>query len=142
MKRTSMLRMAGMAVILALLLPASVTAQQRDERRQGRFSLGIDVGPQFGTADSTAFTLGFNGDYFLTHNLSVGPLLQVGLTDDLFQFGPSAQLKYTFDIDPRLKANLQGGIGFIYAELDRRGRDPHDTSFLIPVGPGLEYRVA
>jgi hypothetical protein len=141
MKQKSLVLMACMAFVLALILPVSVTAQQKPERREGRFSLGADIGAQFGTADSTAFALGFNGDYFLTHNFSIGPLLQVGLTDDLFQFGPSLQVKYTYDIDSRLKANLQGGIGFIYAELERRGRDKDDTSFLIPVGPGLEYRL-
>jgi hypothetical protein len=67
--------------------------------------------------------------------------VQFGLTDDLFQFGPSVQLKHTYDIDQRLTANLQGGIGFIYAELERRGRDRDDTSFLVPLGGGLEYRI-
>jgi hypothetical protein len=66
----------------------------------------------------------------------------MGLTSDLFQFGPSVQLKYTYDLNDRLKTNLQGGFGFLYAQLERRGPDRHDTSFLIPFGPGLEYRLA
>jgi Outer membrane protein beta-barrel domain len=139
MKRPSLVLIGGMALVLALIVPAG--AQLRDENT-GRLRLGADVGPQFGTADDTAFTIGLNSDYFLTHNFSIGPLLQVGLSEDLFQFGPSLQLKYTFDLDSRLSANVQGGIGLIYAELERRGRDSDDTSFLIPVGPGIEYKLA
>lgn len=130
------------AFLVALVIPASVTAQQSPDPRDGRFHLGVALGPQFATADSTALGIAFSGDYYLNHNLSVGPLLQFGVTDDLFQVGPTVQLKYTFDIDPRLQANLQGGIGFIYADLKRRGPDKDDTSFLIPVGPGLEYRLS
>lgn len=141
MKQKGLAVLGGIAFVLALIVPVSVTAQQTTEKRDGRFTLGADIGAQFGTADSTAFALGLNGDYFLNQNFSIGPLLQVGLTSDLFQFGPSVQLKYTHDIDSRLKATIQGGIGFIYAELERRGRDRDDTSFLIPVGPGLEYRL-
>lgn len=128
------------AFVLALLIPASLMAQA-PEQRAGRLQLGADIGPVFGTPDSTAFGIALSGDYFLNQNFSIGPLLQFGLTEDLFQFGPSAQLKYTFDIDRYWKANLQGGLGFMYAELDRRGRDPDDTSFLIPVGGGLDYRL-
>ena len=131
----------SIAFVIALMLPVSITAQQQPERREGRLSLGADVGALFGTPDATAFALAFNGDYFLSHNFSIGPLLQVGLTSDLFLFGPSLQLKYTYDLDQRLKTNLQGGIGFLYGELERRGPDRDDTSFLIPVGPGLEYRL-
>ncbi len=80
----------------------------------------------------------------ITHNVSVGPLLQFGFTDDLFQIGPTIQAKYTFDLpaNPELKLHLQGGIGFIYAELNggKKG-DRNDTSFLIPLGFGAEYRL-
>jgi hypothetical protein len=142
MKQKCGLVIAGMAAVLALLFPVLSMAQQAPDRREGRLTLGAEVGPVFGTPDSTAFGLALSGDYFINQNFSVGPLLQFGVTDDLFQFGPTAQVKYTFDIDPRFKANLQGGIGFMYAELDRRGGDRDDTSFLIPVGGGLEYRIS
>jgi hypothetical protein len=130
---------AGITMIVALSAPAA--GQTAPEQRAGRFGLGVELGPHFGTADSTAFGLAFSGDYFLNHNFSIGPLVQFGITDDLFHFGPSLQLKYTYDIDPRLKATLQGGVGFLYADLERRGRDRDDTGVLFPVGPGLEYRL-
>lgn len=126
------------ALVLGLSTPAAYAQQ-----RQNTLELGAAIGPVFGTADSTAFGLALHGDYFLNSNFSIGPLLQFGFTDDLFQVGPTVQLKYTQNINSRLTANLQGGIGFIYADLDRRNRpDRDDTSFLIPVGGGLDYRLS
>jgi hypothetical protein len=131
--------MAAIAVFAVFSAP--LAAQTTPEQRAGRFHLGLEAGPHFGTADSTAFGLAFSGDYFLNQNISIGPLVQFGITEDLFHFGPSLQLKYTYDIDPRLKATFQGGVGFLYADLDRRGRDEDDTGVLFPIGPGLEYRM-
>ncbi len=143
MKIKGLILTSGIALLVCLLLPVAATAQ-RQERRTGQFTLGVDIGLQAATADATAFALGLSGDYFITHNFSVGPLLQFGFTDDLFQIGPTIQAKYTFDLpaNPKLKLHLQGGIGFIYTELDRGGRpDTNETSFLIPLGFGGEYRL-
>jgi hypothetical protein len=140
MKQKTVALVSGIVFIIALALPPSVLAQT-SQRRDGRLSLGADVGAHLSTPDSTAFALAFHGDYFITHNLSLGPLVQIGLSDDLFMFGPSVQLKYTHDLNERLSANVQGGLGFIYADLDRRGPDRDDTNFLIPVGPGLAYKL-
>jgi len=125
----------GTSFRFPLLLPVAAASQ----RRTGQFTLGVDIGLQAETADATAFALGLSGDYFITHNFSVGPLFQFGFSDDLFQIGPTIQAKYTFDLpaNPKLKLHLQGGIGFIYAELP----NSNDTSFLIPLGFGGEYRL-
>lgn len=130
----------AVAIVLALtvFLPAAAMAQL--EQRAGRFYLGGEAGAVFGTDDGTALGLAVVGDYFIDQNLSIGPLAQVALTSRYFHLAPSAQLKYTLDLDQRIKANVQGGIGFIYAENTRGPRDRDDTSFLIPVGGGLEYR--
>lgn len=114
------------------------------ERRTGKFTTGLGLGLQGGTADGTAFSVGLSGDYFLTDNISVGPLLQMGVTEDLTQVGFTVQAKYTLDLAglPALKPHVQGGIGFIHADLDRgRFREEDDTSFLIPLGFGAEYRL-
>ncbi len=145
MKEKRLILTSGITLLVCLLLPVAAAAQQqRIESRTGKFTLGVDIGLQAATADATAFAVGLSGDYFITHNVSVGPLLQIGVTDDLFQIGPTIQAKYTFDLpaNPELKPHLQGGIGFIHADLDRRGRpDRDDTSFLIPLGFGAEYRL-
>jgi hypothetical protein len=126
------------AVAEAQQVPASVS-------RAGRFVFGAGLGLHANTVDDTAFGIGLSGDYFLTNNISLGPLMQFGVTGDLFQFGLSAQAKYTFDLPqvPELKPHVEGGIGFLYANLDRPGPGSRDdTSFLIPVGVGLEYRLS
>lgn len=141
--KTRPLVLTWCAVLISCpLFLAPASAQQ--ERRTGTVAAGASVGLQGDTADDTAFAAGLNLDYFLTDNISVGPLLQTGVTDDLWQIGVSAQLKYTLDLlsNPELKPQLQGGIGFIYADLDRGSSgDEDDISFLIPIGFGAEYRL-
>lgn len=138
---------AGFLVLAALLICAVAEAQQVPAAvsRAGRFVFGAGLGFQAKTVDDTAFAIGLSGDYFFTNNLSIGPLMQFGVTSDLFQFGLSAQAKYTFDIPQvrELKPHLEGGIGFLYANLDRPGHgSKDDTSFLIPLGVGVEYRMS
>jgi opacity protein-like surface antigen len=68
----------------------------------------------------------------------------MGFTNDLSQFGLTAQAKYTFDIPgvPKLKPNVQAGLGLIYADIDnRREGNRDDSSYLIPLGIGAEYRL-
>jgi hypothetical protein len=51
----------------------------------------------------------------------------------------SGQGKYWLDLpglDTRLKMNLQGGLGFLHADLHTS-----DTSFLIPIGVGLDFAL-
>lgn len=132
-------------VIAAAIFGFASFAESRDTAdRTGKFFGGASLGLQTDTADGTAFALGLYGDYYLTHGFSIGPLLQAGFTDNLFQLGLSAQAKYTFTIPdiPRLKPHVQAGLGFIHADLDgRNGNSGNDTSFLIPLGIGAEYRL-
>lgn len=145
MKRKGRVLMAGMLVLFSIMVSVPATAQRPPgELRAGTFTLGVDIGLQGATADGAAFAWGLTGDYFLNHNVSLGPLFQMGITDDLTQVGLTLQGKFTFDLPaiPGLKPHLQGGIGFIHADLDRRARpDRDDTSFLIPLGFGAEYRL-
>jgi hypothetical protein len=134
-------------VLSALLASTAADAQQvpSSVSRAGRFVFGAGLGLQAATVDDTAYAIGLSGDYFFTNQLSLGPLMQFGFTSDLFQFGLSAQAKYHFDLPqvPQLKPHLEGGIGFLYANLDRPGSgSKDDTSFLIPLGVGLEYRLS
>ncbi len=135
----------GAILVFFLLLAAVAEAQQAQpmERRAGRFVLGAGLGLAGETADGTAFALGVSGDYYLTQGFSIGPLLQMGFSGDLFQLGLTAQAKYTFDLPrvPALKPHVEGGIGFIHADLDRPGRREDDTTFLIPIGVGAEYKL-
>lgn len=137
---------AGVIIVVFLALTQFAEAQkvQSADQRAERFIFGAGLGLQANTPDGTAFALGFSGDYYFTQGFSIGPLLQLGFTGDLFQFGLTGQAKYTFDIKeiPALKPHIEAGIGFIYADLDRgRWRSENDVSFLFPLGIGAEYRL-
>ncbi|MBI4768428.1 MAG: porin family protein [Deltaproteobacteria bacterium] len=132
--------LAGFVVTLVIV---SLTSFAGASDRRGRFALGGALGFMTDTPDSTAFAVGLSGDYYLTNAFSIGPLLQMGFTGDLFMIAPSAQAKYTFDLGgiPNLKPYVQAGIGFIYADLKREGEKDDDTSFIIPFGLGAEYKL-
>ena len=105
----------------------------------GEWTAGGAIGFLANTPDGTAFALNVDGGIFLNEKLSVGPLLQVALTGDLEQVGLSGQGKFWIPIpntSDRANLTLQGGLGFVHA--DRFGSD---TSFLIPLGVGLDYRL-
>ena len=144
--RETRLICAGVIVVVILALTQFAEAQkvQSADQRAERFIFGAGLGLQANTPDGTAFALGLSGDYYFTQGFSIGPLLQMGFTGDLFQLGFTAQAKYTFDLKeiPALKPHIEAGIGFIYADLDRgRLRSENDVSFLFPLGIGAEYRL-
>ncbi len=147
MRRCAFFLACGLAVLVLLggIAEAQGTSSEVPPAvsRAGRFVLGAGLGLMGGTVDDTAFALGVNGDYYFTNELSVGPLLQMGFTGDLFQLGLTGQVKYTFDIQqlPALKPHMEVGIGFVYANLEN-GRSDDDVSFLIPLGFGIEYRLS
>jgi len=139
------LRMHSLRMVLALICLSSAlhvvtpTASHASELRQGTWTGGGGIGFLGNTPDDTAFALNLNADYFLMPQLSIGPLVQFAFTGDLFQVGGSGQVKYWFTLpgaDNRLKLNIQGGIGVLHAD-----RFKSDTSWLIPIGVGLDYAV-
>jgi len=144
MDERSVIRAAVIIVVFLALTQFAEAQQESKDQRTGRFFFGAGLGLQGDTPDGTASALGFSGDYYITEKFSIGPLLQMGFTDDLFQLGLTAQAKYTFDLAeiPELKPHIEAGIGFIYSDLDRKSRrDEDDASFLIPLGIGAEYRL-
>jgi hypothetical protein len=133
-----------LTVILTLTTAGSVFAQQTSQPdRTRRFEVGADIGVVGGTIDGTGFAVGINGDYPIAPHISVGPLIQLGVTDHLFQIGVSGQVKLTLDLPdvPELKPQFQAGIGFVHADISVGPNSADDTSWLIPIGMGLEYRA-
>ena len=144
MKKRRIICVAVILVVLFALTQFAKAQEKSTEERTGSFVFGVGLGLHADTPDDTAFALGITGDYYLTPEFSIGPLLQMGFTEDLFQIGLTAQAKYTFDLReiPKLKPHVQAGLGIIYADLDRKGReDEDDFSFLIPLGIGAEYQL-
>lgn len=113
---------------------------QAGEPKAGTWTGGGALGFLGDTPDGTAFALNFNAEAFLNPTLSVGPLLQLGFTGDLTQIGLSGQAKYWIifpNTANRVKLNLQGGFGFVHADFLK-----DDTSWLIPLGVGVDYAVS
>lgn len=114
-------------------------AQAADPLSQKPWSVGGTMGFVANTPDDTALALNLNVDANLRRQVAIGPLLQLGFTDDLTLVGFSGQGKYSLplpNLGDRFKLNLQGGIGFVHADTG-----PSDTSFLIPLGFGVEYQI-
>jgi hypothetical protein len=126
------------AVAVTLAVPA--WAQTESELEAGRWITGASMGFLGGTPDDTALAINGNADYFIENNVSIGPLLQFGVTDDMFQVGLSGQAKYWIPLagtQGRGKLSLQSGIGFAHADVLR-----NDTSWLVPLGIGYEHTTA
>ena len=125
--------------MIGLVIGVNSGVSAAAEPQAGAWSGGAAIGFLGNTPDGTAFATNVHADYFLNRQLSVGPLAQFAVTGDLFQVGLSGQVKYWLDlpgIDQRVKVNLQGGLGFLHADLHM-----FDTSWLIPIGVGLDFAL-
>jgi hypothetical protein len=136
----SVLSLAGLTV------PALADADVND-RRRGQWSGAVGAGFLTNTPDGVEFALKGHVDYSLIRGFSVGLLGQSTLGGNDHVFGLSAQAKYWWDIPGTrnlVKVVAQGGIGFVGANIDDTDSGVSDayTSFLIPIGLGLEYTVA
>ena len=125
--------------LIGLASVATVDVLEAAEPQAGDWSGGAAIGFLGYTPDGTAFATNLHADYFLNRQISIGPLAQFAVTGDLFQVGVSGQGKYWLNLpglDKRWKVNLQGGLGFMYADLHSS-----DTSWLIPIGVGADYEL-
>ena len=128
-----------LVAVLVLNTTGTAWSQSITNPVPGQWSPGAGIGFLGATPSGTAFALNGNADYFLHRYFSVGPLMQVAFTGALTQVGLSGQAKYWFDIPDtanRAKLVFQGGFGFIHAD-----RLDSDTSWLIPLGVGLDYAM-
>jgi hypothetical protein len=64
------------------------------ELQAGQWKGGGGLGFLGSTPDGSAFAMNGNMDYFVNEQVSIGPLLQLGVTDDMTQVGLSGQGKY------------------------------------------------
>jgi hypothetical protein len=125
---------AGLALAGVSVSPADAL-----DDKPGSLSIGAGLGFLRDTPDRTAFALNGYADAFLDPNVSLGALLQLALTGDLFQVGVSGQAKYWITIpgtQNRLKVAVQGGLGFIHVSFRN-----DDTSFLFPLGATADYAL-
>jgi hypothetical protein len=139
------LLMLAVLALAGLTVPGFADADVND-LRPGPWSGGVGAGFLTNTPDGVEFALKGHVDYSLIRGFSVGLLGQATLGGNDHVFGLSAQAKYWWDIPGRrqvVKVVVQGGIGFVGAAIDDTDSGVSDTytSFLIPVGIGLESTV-
>lgn len=107
--------------------------------KTGTWTSGGGIGMLAETPDETAFAVNGYADRFLSEEISVGPLLQLGFTDDLAQYGFSGQFKYWKglpDMASPTKLVLQAGVGVVHAAFRQ-----DDTSWLVPLGVGIDHTM-
>lgn len=134
---------ASLLATLAVGASALEAYAQGDEKRWG---FGSDLGLTAGTVNGTVFTMGFNADYYIDRNFSVGPMMQLSPMGDLFQIAFAGVGRYHFRMNNGINLVPFSGIGLLHADLDRGtgpGRiDRNDTSWYIPIGVSLEYQAS
>jgi opacity protein-like surface antigen len=133
------------ALSLAGLATAGVAHADVRDPRPGRWSGGAGVGFLANSPDGPEPALAGHAQYFVTERLSFGPLVQyAGAGNDVI-VGLSIQARYSWSIfaSDRAKLVAQGGIGFVHARIKDAdsGAEETDSSFVVPVGVGIDYAV-
>jgi hypothetical protein len=131
--------------LAGITVPGLADADVND-LRPGQWSGGVGAGFLTNTPDGVEFALKGHVDYFPTRGFSVGLLGQGTLGGNDHVLGLSGQAKYRWEIPgPRglVMVVVQGGIGLVGAHIDDTDSGVSDTftSFVIPVGTGIEYTV-
>lgn len=130
------------AIILTCML---VLSQERAHADEHRWGFGSGLGFTSGTVNGTVFTLGFNLDYYLDRNFSIGPMMLISPSGDLFQISMAGVGRYHFRFNNGVNLVPFVGFGLTHADLDRGAGpariDRNDTSWYAPIGFSLEYQV-
>lgn len=132
-------------IVVPVCLLWALAAVEPVQAEDNRWGFGSDVGFTSGTVNNTVFTLGFNLDYYVDRNFSVGPMMQISPAGDLFQIAVAGVGRYHFRFNNGVNIVPFTGLGFIHADLDR-GTGPgrinrNDTSWYVPIGISVEYQV-
>jgi len=134
--------MAGLALGLAWILSSSTAFAGSYYGKRMKSDFVTDAGIGF-TLGPDTFLLSLGGDYILNRRFSVGPLLQIGLSDAVTFVAPTANFKSIFDLPNRgfarrVKPFVQGGMGMIYANTDGGG---DDLGFMFNFGFGADVYI-
>lgn len=124
--------------ILALLFVLSVASPR--VWAENRWGFGTDIGFLADTTDDTVFTLSFQGDYYLDPQFSIGPQLLISPGGDLTQITFAGLARYHIPLGA-VSIIPFGGLGFVYADLDRGRQDDDDISYTFPFGATAAFKV-
>jgi hypothetical protein len=133
------------AILMAILAAGTVLPAPLARADENRWGFGSGLGFTSGTVNGTVFNLAFSGDYYLDRNFSVGPMMQISPTGDLFQISFAGVGRYYFRLNNGINLVPFTGMGLIHVDLDRGtgpgSIDRNDTSWYIPLGVSLEYQA-
>jgi hypothetical protein len=113
---------------------------------QARTQEGYFIEPGIGfTSDPGTFLLAFTAGKFITPNVAIGPLVQLGVSDSDSIFAPALNVRGIFDIEghglERVKPYVEGGAGLIYLNKDHHHGDDDEWGFLIDFGFGANVEL-
>lgn len=138
-------RWACAASLLTILAAGTIVDAPHARAEEPRWGFGSDLGLTTGTVDGTVFTIGFNLDYYIDRNFSIGPMMQISPMGNLFQISFAGVGRYHFRLNNGINLVPFTGIGLLHADLDRGTGptriDSNDTSWYIPIGLSVEYQA-
>jgi len=136
----------GAIAIAIALASAGVAGAQGTEEGSWSFRGGLGF-----TATPETFVLSGEFPYAIDDHMTLGPLIQLGVSDPRVILAPTANFTYAFDLGSaqnedvqKLRPFLQSGLGLAYIHRDNCGVfcDEDDVGFLFNLGFGLEYPVS
>ena len=140
-----MARRALAALALLGLTVADVAHADVGDPRPGQWSGGAAVGFLANSPDGPEFGLAGHADYFWAPSVSTGLLVQYAGGGNDSVVGLSVQARYwrSLGASGKLKLVVQVGVGGVWADIEDSdtGAAGSFTSFLIPLGVGLDYAV-
>ncbi len=142
-KTIAKVRVAAGVTLGVLILSGEAVAQAAAASSPWTIGAGIGF-----TAGPGTFLLDGDAAYALNENMSIGPRMQLGFSDDEVLVVPTANFRYVFDLHlspetsmQELTPFLQAGIGFGYVRKERGGGHTDDTGFLFNIGAGVEWSL-
>jgi hypothetical protein len=144
--RASLLTLVCLVPLGLASLPAVARAQSTDRSLESapeaspwsvRGGLGLTAGPE-------TFLMTLEVPWEADETVSLGPLVQMGFTDDEVLFAPTLQVY----MHPPLRDDLRKfrpyaslGLGFMYLKKDTNRGNKDEAGFLIAGGVGVEYEL-
>ena len=134
-------RLVTLLVILVTPLAshAQPSVSAADANRGWAFEAGLGF-----TAGPSSFLMQFEAPYRFGSQISLGPQLQIGVSDSVTLVAASANARLSFDLSgssnealKKIKPFVNGGLGLAF--VDRKFVD--EVGFLIGLGFGVAYDI-
>jgi len=132
------------APVLTLLCAALITtaAHAQDESAYPTLGIGGNVGFQKLSSSNGLLELGVDMPLYLNEHLSLGPWMQLGLSQDVVNLIFTGNVRWHFDFMERTRFHrvrpfVQGGLGLVYTKFE----GSKQTDFTMNMGFGAEVPV-